>query len=525
MYRLSQLHGHIAPNTSFAIYKAPKKAAPAVAANLVQVTLPDGKSYDQPTKLFINNEWVDGHGGSIESVNPATEQVICSVEAADESDVDKAVQAARNCYENVWRKVTGAERAQLMRKLADLVEKNKDLLTSIEAADSGKPKYGNCDGDVDELIYVLRYYSGLAEKAGNGVTISTSNEKFAYTIHEPYGVCGQIIPWNYPIAMAAWKLGPCLAAGNVLVMKLSEYTPLSMLVICNLVKEAGFPPGVVNVVNGYGAKAGNRLAEHPDVDKIAFTGSTATGRSVMKAATGNMKAVTMELGGKSPLLIFDDCDLAKAIEWAHIGIMYNMGQVCSATSRILVQEGIADKFVEGFIKQCNEASILGCPLDQKTSHGPQVNKIQYEKVLGYIEKGKAEGAKCILGGEAAPQNGKGYFIKPTAFTNVNKDMTIWKEEIFGPVVVIDTFKTEEEAIAKANDTPYGLAAALFTENIRRAHRVVKELRAGQVWVNSDNDSDPRVPFGGVKQSGIGRELGEYGLSIYTQAKAVHINLD
>lgn len=241
MYRLSQLHGHIAPNTSFAIYKAPKKAAPAVAANLVQVTLPDGKSYDQPTKLFINNEWVDGHGGSIESVNPATEQVICSVEAADESDVDKAVQAARNCYENVWRKVTGAERAQLMRKLADLVEKNKDLLTSIEAADSGKPKYGNCDGDVDELIYVLRYYSGLAEKAGNGVTISTSNEKFAYTIHEPYGVCGQIIPWNYPIAMAAWKLGPCLAAGNVLVMKLSEYTPLSMLVICNLVKEAGFP--------------------------------------------------------------------------------------------------------------------------------------------------------------------------------------------------------------------------------------------------------------------------------------------
>lgn len=326
--------------------------------------------------------------------------------------------------------------------------------------------------------------------------------------------------------MAAWKLGPALACGNTVVIKAAEQTPLSILYFANLIKEAGFPPGVVNILNGYGNDAGAAIASHLDIDKIAFTGSTATGRQVMKMAAVNMKNITLETGGKSPLLVFEDADLEQAAKWAHVGIMSNMGQVCTATSRVLVQDTIHDKFVAEFKKIVASTSKVGDPFADDTFQGPQVTKAQYERVLSYIESGKSEGAKLEAGGVPHKNvgDGKGFFIEPTIFTNVTDNMKIYREEVFGPFVAIASFKTEEEALNKANDTTYGLGAAVFTRDIERAHRVAAEIEAGMVWINSSNDSDFRIPFGGVKQSGIGRELGEAGLEAYSQTKAVHVNM-
>jgi len=325
--------------------------------------------------------------------------------------------------------------------------------------------------------------------------------------------------------MAAWKLGPALACGNTVVIKAAEQTPLSILYLATLIKAAGFPPGVVNVLNGHGRSAGAAIASHLDIDKIAFTGSTATGREIMKMAAVNMKSITLETGGKSPLLVFDDSDLDQAVKWAHVGIMSNAGQICTATSRILVQEGVYDKFVEAFSEHTKKTSTVGDPFKDETFQGPQVTKAQYERVMAYIETGKSEGAKLASGGVAHKDvNGKGFFVAPTIFTDVSDSMKIYKEEVFGPFVVIGSFKTEEEAIERANDTTYGLGSAVFTQNIMKAHRVAKRIEAGMVWINSSNDSDFRVPFGGVKQSGIGRELGEAGLDAYTNKKAVHVNL-
>lgn len=332
--------------------------------------------------------------------------------------------------------------------------------------------------------------------------------------------------WNFPLLMAAWKLGPALCTGNTVVMKAAEQTPLSILYLATLIKEAGFPPGVVNIINGHGREAGAALAQHLDVDKIAFTGSTATGREIMKMAAVNLKNITLETGGKSPLLVFDDADLDQAVKWAHVGIMYNQGQVCTATSRILVQDGIYDKFVAAFKEYVSKASVLGDPFKDDTFQGPQVTKAQFERILSYIEAGKSEGATLVTGGEAYKDvNGKGFFIRPTIFSDVKDDMTIYREEVFGPFVSIGSFKTEEEAIKRANDSTYGLGAALFTENITKAHRVARRIEAGMVWINSSNDSDTRVPFGGVKQSGIGRELGEAGLEAYTNKKVGKCSLD
>jgi aldehyde dehydrogenase (NAD(P)+) len=322
--------------------------------------------------------------------------------------------------------------------------------------------------------------------------------------------------WNYPLLMAAWKLGPALCTGNTIVMKAAEQTPLSILYLANLIKEAGFPPGVINILNGEGRKAGAAIASHLDVDKIAFTGSTATGREIMKMAAVNLKNITLETGGKSPLIIFDDADLDQAVKWAHIGIMYNQGQVCSATSRIFVQEGIYEKFVSAFKTYVAETSKVGDPFADETFQGPQVTKAQYERVLSYIESGKSEGATLVSGGEAFKDvGGKGFFIAPTIFSDVKDTMKIFKEEVFGPFVVVSSFKEEEEAINRANDTTYGLGSAVFTQNITKAHRVARKIEAGMVWINSSNDSDMRIPFGGVKMSGIGRELGEAGLEAYT----------
>ena len=331
--------------------------------------------------------------------------------------------------------------------------------------------------------------------------------------------------WNYPLAMAAWKLGPALACGNTVVLKPAEQTPLSILYFANLIKEAGFPPGVVNIVNGHGRTAGKTIAEHLDIDKIAFTGSTATGREIMKMASVNMKNITLETGGKSPLLVFSDADLDQAVKWAHVGIMSNMGQICCATSRILVQDSIYDEFIEQFKQHMTTTSVVGDPFKEDTFQGPQVTKAQYEKVLSYIEAGKSEGATLAAGGEPHKNaGGKGFFIAPTIFTDVTDNMRIYKEEVFGPFVVIASFNTEEEAINRANDTTYGLGSAVFTKDIQKAHRVARKIEAGTVWINSSNDSDFRIPFGGVKQSGIGRELGEAGLEAYTNKKAIHVNL-
>ena len=325
--------------------------------------------------------------------------------------------------------------------------------------------------------------------------------------------------------MAAWKLGPALACGNTVVLKAAEQTPLSILYFANLIKEAGFPPGVVNILNGHGRDAGHAIAAHLDIDKIAFTGSTTTGKQIMKTASVNMKNITLETGGKSPLIVFADADLDQAVKWSHIGIMSNMGQICTATSRVLVQDSVYDEFVSLFKEQVKSVSKVGDPFHDSTFQGPQVTKAQYERVLAYIESGKSEGATLAVGGEAHKDvNGKGFFIAPTVFTNVKDSMKIYREEVFGPFVVISSFKTEEEAVERANDTTYGLGSAVFTQDITKAHRVARNIEAGMVWINSSNDSDFRIPFGGVKQSGIGRELGEAGLAAYTNCKAIHVNL-
>ncbi|PKS11270.1 hypothetical protein jhhlp_003032 [Lomentospora prolificans] len=492
----------------------------------VELTAPNGRTYTQPTGLFINNEFVPSSSGeTITSIDPATEDEIATVQAAAAEDVDKAVQAAHAAlHDSAWKKLAASDRGILMYRLAELIETNKELLATIDAWDNGKTYQEALTGDLTEAISVIRYYAGWCDKI-YGQTIPLPN-KLAYTIRQPIGIVGQIIPWNYPLSMATWKLGPALACGNTVVIKAAEQTPLSILVLATLIKEAGFPPGVVNVINGFGKDAGAALVQHPLVDKIAFTGSTATATQIMKMASATLKNITLETGGKSPLLVFEDADLEQAVKWSHMGIMSNQGQICTATSRILVQKGIYDKFVAQFIEKVKSTSKVGSQWDPETYQGPQVTKQQYDRVLAYIESGRASGATVVSGGEPITNigNGKGYFISPTVFTHVKQDMPIWREEIFGPVVVIAEFGEEEDAVRSANDTTYGLGAAVFTTNLERAHRVASEIHAGMVWINSSQDCDPRVPFGGVKQSGIGRELGEAGLEAYSQIKAVHINM-
>jgi aldehyde dehydrogenase (NAD(P)+) len=391
-----------------------------------------------------------------------------------------------------------------------------------DIASPGKTYAEALSVDLEEAIGTFRYYAGWADKI-LGQTIPTTHRKFAYTIRQPIGVVGQIIPWNYPLSMAAWKLGPALACGNTVVIKAAEQTPLSILVLASLIKVAGFPAGVVNVVNGYGRDAGTALVEHPLVDKVAFTGSTATAKHIMKMASATLKNITLETGGKSPLLVFADSDLDQAVKWSHLGIMSNQGQICTATSRILVQDSVYDEFVDRFVRQTRTVSKVGDQWSPDTYQGPQVSKLQYERVLEFVEAGKAEGARLVSGGKPLVDT-RGFFIEPAIFTEATDSMRIYREEIFGPVVVISRFGSEEEAVARANDSMYGLGAAVFTKDLERAHRVASEIEAGMVWVNSSNDGDPKIPFGGVKQSGIGRELGEAGLDAYSQVKAVHVNM-
>ncbi|KAG7097950.1 hypothetical protein E1B28_005261 [Marasmius oreades] len=478
------------------------------------------------TGLFIDGKFVNPvkDDSKIEVVNPATGKVITSISAGSEKDVDIAVQAALKAYKTSWGlKVPGTERGRILNKLADLIEKNTDEIAALESLNVGKPYLVSKHMDIPNTVSTFRYYAGWADKI-QGKTIETNESKFAYTRHEPYGVVGQIIPWNFSASSLAIKLAPALATGNVCVLKPSEVSPLTAQKIAGLLNEAGIPPGVVNIINGYGNTVGAAISSHLKIAKVAFTGSTLTGRKIQEAsAKSNLKVVTLELGGKSPNIIFEDADFEQAVKWAAMGIYFNSGQVCTAGSRIFVQESIYDKFVNA-LRQAAETRTtqIGDPFDQATQHGPQVSQIQFDRIMHYIDSAKNDGANILIGGDR--HGNEGFFIQPTIVTDCKPDMKIVREEVFGPVAAVIKFKTEEEAIEMANDTSYGLAAAVFTENNSRAIRVVHALEAGNTFVNCYNAIDINVPFGGYKQSGIGRELGEYALDTYTQVKAVHVNL-
>jgi len=470
------------------------------------------------TQHFINNEFVDSIvAATFKTINPATEEPIKEVQKGGKADIDKAVAAARAAFKGKWECSTGSTRRDLLWKLADLVDKHADRLAEVESMDNGKPQAVAKAADVALTAQHFRYFSGWADKGMTGKTIPTSimsSNHFAMTVHEPVGVVGCIIPWNFPLLMMAWKLAPLLACGCTCVLKSSEKTPLSALLMCQLIKEAGFPAGVVNVVNGDGS-AGQFLAEHMDVDKVCFTGSSAVGHKIISMAAGsNMKRVTLELGGKSPMIVCEDADLDAAVEVASNGLFFNCGQCCCASSRLLVQDTVYDEFV----KKCTEKAKTG-----KLWEGPVVDQIQYDKIMGYIESGKQEGAKVETGG--ARNGDKGYFIQPTVFGDVTDDMKIAKEEIFGPVMQCMKFTDIEDAIERANNTPYGLAAGVCSRDIGRAMGIAKRLKAGSVWINTWNQFDDATPFGGYKTSGWGREKSEYALENFTEVKCIQFPID
>lgn len=474
-------------------------------------------------KLLINNRWVPSETGeTFATSNPATGEEICQVSAAGAADVDKAVRAARNAFEHgPWRKFNASERGRLLYRLADLIETHGDELAYLESLDNGKPISLVRRVDLPKTIACYRYFAGWADKV-HGKTIPIDGDFFCYTRHEPIGVVGQIIPWNYPMLMQAWKLAPALATGNTTILKPAEQTPLSALRIGELILEAGFPEGVVNLLSGLGPVAGAAIARHMDVDKVAFTGSTEVGRLILEAAAqSNLKRVTLELGGKSPNIIFADSDLDEAVEGSHRAVFSNQGQVCYAGSRVYVEESVYNSFVE---KSANRARkcVIGDPLDPATEQGPQVDREQFDKVMGYVESGQSEGATLACGGRQVGT--RGYFIEPAVFAGVHDDMKIAREEIFGPVMSVIPFRDLDDVVARANHSIYGLAAGVWTRDIRKAHAVANSVRAGTVWINCYNVVDIRAPFGGFKQSGIGRELGEYGLQQYTEVKTVTLKL-
>ncbi|ORY69566.1 aldehyde dehydrogenase [NAD(P)+]-like protein, partial [Pseudomassariella vexata] len=416
----------------------------------------NGVKWTQPLGQFINNEYVSSSGtDTIPTINPVTEEEICAPQAATQEDVNKAVKAARAAFHAPsWKRITGTERAVFLNKLADLIEEHKEVLATIETVDTGRPYLQNLHLSISIATALFRYYAGWADKI-HGQTMDCGPDKLAYTIKTPVGVVGQIIPWNVNMPSFCAKIAPALACGNTIVLKLAEAAPLVGLYMCQLIKQAGFPPGVINVLNGSGRDIGTAIASHMDIDKISFTGSTATGKEILRLAASNLKSVTLETGGKSPAVIFDDADLDNAVLWTHIGIMTNAGQICYGNSRIFVQEGIYANFLEKFRGQVEKVSVLGDPWEQTTFQGPQVSRVQYERVLEFIQSGKDEGAKVYMGGQPVSLDGKGFFVEPTVFTDVKPHMNIYREEIFGPCVVIVPFHTEKEVLEMANDTIYG----------------------------------------------------------------------
>lgn len=482
------------------------------------------KTIAKPSKIPNQKMWIDGKptssvsGKSFSTLNPTNGEAICQVSEGDSADIDLAVKAARKAFESgPWSKMNPSERGRLIGKLADAIEANKMELAILESLDNGKPISDSLNADLPLTISCYRYYAGWADKI-QGKTLPVDGPYFSYTRHEAIGVVGQIIPWNFPLLMQAWKWGPALACGNTIVLKPAEQTPLTALRVAELATEVGFPPGVVNVVPGYGPTAGAALSGHMDVDKIAFTGETTTGKIIMTAAAqSNLKRVSLELGGKSPNIVFADANLDAAVEGAYFGLFFNQGQCCVAGSRLFVEEKVYDEFVEKMLAKAKKRK-LGDPFHLKTEQGPQVSQEQMERILGYIESGNQEGAKLLTGGKRL--GNKGYFVEPTVFADVKDDMKIAREEIFGPVMSILKFKDMPEALARGNSSCYGLAAAVWTQDVQKAHRMAHALRAGTVWVNCYDVFDARAPFGGFKMSGIGRELGEYALEAYTEVKTV-----
>ena len=475
----------------------------------------------KPKQLLIGGKWVPSKSGkTFETINPSNEEVLALAAEGDKADVDEAVKVARKAYEDgKWSKIGPHQRSRYLLKIADLIEKNADELATLETLNNGMA-ISLARGMVAGAVDTFRYYAGWSTKI-YGETNPSDPSFFNYTLREPVGVCGQIIPWNGPIAMLAWKIAPALACGNVSILKPAEQTPLTALRIGELILEAGIPEGVVNIITGFGETAGAALASHPDIDKVAFTGSTEVGKLILQASAGNLKRVSLELGGKSPNVIFADADLETAVPNSVFGFTMLSGQVCCAGTRVFVQEDFHDRFADALTRYTAGVKS-GDPLDPKTTVGPLVSKEQFERVKGYLDIGKKEGAKVTAGGDVT--DGKGYFVNPTVFTDVKNNMKIAREEIFGPVASVIPFKDENDAVLQGNDTTYGLAAAVWTNDVSRAHRVARALKAGTVWVNCYNNIDPISPFGGYKQSGIGRELGRHSLDLYTQIKSVYVKL-
>ncbi len=494
----------------------------AISDVAVQVSPEVNQFISSSRKMLIDGQWVDAASGKTFPVyNPATGEVMAHVAEGDKEDIDRAVRAARRAFESgPWRKMSPSQRGQLIYRLADLIEQHADEFAQLESLDNGKPLTVARAADVPLTIDHFRYMSGWATKV-EGNTIPIPGQYFSYTLREPVGVVGQIIPWNFPLLMAAWKMGAALAVGCTVILKPAEQTPLSALRLGELILEAGFPAGVVNIVPGYGETAGAALAAHDDVDKVAFTGSTEVGKLIIKAAAGNLKKVTLELGGKSPNIILSDMDIPTAVAGAANAIFFNQGEVCSAGSRLYVQKGIFDQVVEGVAAAAKQIKV-GSGFDPSTQMGPLVSDEQLTRVTGYLKSGASEGAKAVVGGQR--YGDRGYFVEPTVLVNANQQMKIVQEEIFGPVVVAQPFDDLEEIAAIANDTIFGLAAGIWTHDLSKAHRLAKLLRAGTVWVNCYSVFDAALPFGGYKQSGWGREMGHDALNNYTEVKAVTIAL-
>jgi aldehyde dehydrogenase (NAD+) len=482
------------------------------------------KAKVSPGRLLINGQWVEG-AKNFDTINPATGQVLTSIAEASAADVDAAVSAARAAFEDrsgAWRKMSASERGRMIWRLADLVDQHTDELAELETLDNGKPIFESRYVDMPMVVDVLRYYAGWATKI-HGETVNNFETALTYTLREPVGVVGLIVPWNFPLVLASWKLGPALACGNTVLLKPAEQTPLTALRLGELVIEAGFPAGVVNIVTG-GPETGKSIVQHPGIDKISFTGSTSVGREIMRNAADGLKRVTLELGGKSPNIVFSDADLDSAVKGAINGIFYGKGEVCNAGSRLFLESKLKDEFTEKLAARAAKMRPAD-PLDPKTKMGAIVSREQMNTVLGYIASGKNEGAKLVAGGnQVSVGGGEGYFIEPTIFGDVKNQMTIAREEIFGPVLSVLTFDDVDEAIQQANSNPYGLAAAVWTNDIKKAHMVSRRLKAGTVWINTYGVMDASVPVGGFKSSGIGRELGMHALDHYTEIKSVWLNM-
>jgi acyl-CoA reductase-like NAD-dependent aldehyde dehydrogenase len=475
--------------------------------------------------LLINNEWRPSSSGrTMEVVNPATEEVIASVASADAADVEAAVQAARAALSGAWGSMSARERGRMVRRLADRLLERVDEVATLETLHNGKPISESRHIEVPAAAECFEYYAGWADKV-MGETIPVKGNHLTYTLREPVGVVAAIVPWNFPLLLAAWKVAPALACGNTVILKPASQTPLTALALAEIAVEIGLPPGVLNVVTGPGSSVGQAIVEHPGIDKIAFTGDTTTGKAIMRSAADTLKRITLELGGKSPNIVLPDADVEAAVRGATIGIFYGKGEVCAAGSRLLVDRSVKDEFVDKLAARARKM-VPGDPMDPKTRFGAISSKKQLETVLRYIDSGRAEGASLVTGGSRTDiGTGKGYFVQPTVFADVRPEMTIAREEIFGPVLAAIEFADIDEAIARANDSPYGLAAGVWTRDIKKAHYIARRLQAGTVWVNTYNVYDTAAPFGGYKQSGFGREMSAHAIEHYTQVKSVWVDLN